>query len=298
MLYCYFSLQAIIQYPTHIGDPDEWHDYTYFTAWRSQLTRLWAQRCRESLHVCHPSGPTNQPPGSLKQKHSSSWQPSRASELSSTTWCYNQLAAIRRGGRHHDITIGVQALRLVKSRDDATVVHLTRTARKVAPVKWGNGRPETIAVHPAPQGSDNRSPKWFSSHHPGQSSTTARTSHTCRPDWGQSQFSLPLRVQNLWDHYPAYHSKHLPCDARQHSRATGACRGALAPGCLSAGITNPQPLEIRRPPPLVPQRPPLQHPRYLSDIPRHLLVPLAFRGRSPKMHPTVLPPAHIMDLDF
>jgi hypothetical protein len=57
----------------------------------------------------------------------------------------------------------------------------------------------------------------------------------------------------LLGHSSAYHSEHLPCDARQHSWATGAYRGALVPGCLTAGITHPQPLATHKPP---------QHPDY------------------------------------
>ena len=43
------------------------------------------------------------------------------------------------------------------------------------------------------------------------------------------------------------------------------------------------------PPTLAHQRSPRQHHRQTSAAPRQLLVPLAVRGRSPKMHPTVLP---------
>ena len=51
-----------------------------------------------------------------------------------------------------------------------------------------------------------------------------------------------------------------------------------------------QPRTVPRTPSLATQRLP-QHPRLLSNTPGHLLVPLAFRGRSPKMLPTVHPPA-------
>ena len=90
---------------------------------------------------------------------------------------------------------------------------------------------------------------------------------------------------------PAYHSEHLPFDARQHGRATRADQGALAPGRFTAGIPNTQSPACQSPPTLALQRSPRQHHRQLSAAPRHLLVPLAVRGRSPKMHPTVLPPA-------
>jgi hypothetical protein len=63
---------------TFIGDHDEWHDCT--SSWQTQPRRLSAQRCIQSLCACRPSGPTDQLSGLLKQRHSSSWQPSRASE--------------------------------------------------------------------------------------------------------------------------------------------------------------------------------------------------------------------------
>ena len=89
---------------------------------------------------------------------------------------------------------------------------------------------------------------------------------------------------------PACYNEHLTFEARQHSRATRAYRGALAPGHLTADITHPQPLAVQRPPPLALQRLPPQQPQP-SDTARQLLVPPTSQGHRLKIHTTVLPPA-------
>jgi hypothetical protein len=104
-----------------------------------------------------------------------------------------QPAARRRGGRRHNFTIGGREIRSAVSRPGAPVFHLTRTARETVPLTGGNGRPETIAVPPAPQEPGTRRPRRFSSHHPGQSTATERATQNRRPDRGLSRFSLISR---------------------------------------------------------------------------------------------------------
>ena len=155
--------------------------------------------------------------------------------------------ASSRGGRHYNFTTRSRALRPAESRAGTPVVRLTRTARDTAPLAWGNGRSETIAVPPASQGTGTRPHGRLSSPHLVQSPTTARTSHALRPDWEQSGCSRPSRGRILRGHSQACHNERLPCDARQHSRACGANRGALAPSCLTRGATNPQALAVQSP---------------------------------------------------
>jgi len=45
-------------------------------------------------------------------------------------------------------------------------------------------------------------------------------------------------ADNLRCYSPAYHSQYLPFDTRQPSRTIRADRGALTPGCFTAGLTN------------------------------------------------------------
>ena len=101
--------------------------------------------------------------------------------------------------------------------------------------------------------------------HLGQPVPTARASHSRWPDCGQSRLSLPPRGQNLPGYPLAYHSEHLPFIARQHGRATRADRGALAPGCFTAGIPYTQPPAFHSPSPLALQRLPRQHHRQLCS---------------------------------
>jgi len=79
------------------------------------------------------------------------------------------------------------------------------------------------------------------------------------------------------------------CEVRQHSRATRVNRGALAPGCLTAGIPSTQPPAFGSAPPLAQMAATTL--QQLSAAPRNLLVPMAVRGCSSKLLPTVLPPA-------
>ena len=87
----------------HWNDPTVSHIYwwpqratrLHFTAWWTQLTRLSAQRCTESLCTCSPSGPSDRPSGSLKLRRSSSWQASHTSEPRSITWCHNSTSSKR-----------------------------------------------------------------------------------------------------------------------------------------------------------------------------------------------------------
>jgi hypothetical protein len=55
---------------------------------------------------------------------------------------------------------------------------------------------------------------------------------------GSLNSALQTRGKILQGYFPAYHSLHLPFDDRRHSRTTRVNRGALAPGCFTAGIPN------------------------------------------------------------
>jgi hypothetical protein len=70
-----------------------------------------------------------------------------------------------------------------------------------------------MAFPPANQGPNTRRPRPFSSHHMGQPTTTEFARHTCRPDRGQSRFSLPPRGKYLLGHSLAYHKEHLPFES-------------------------------------------------------------------------------------
>ena len=66
-----------------------------------------------------------------------------------------------------------------------------------------------------------------------------------------SVFHLADRIYEVT---PLPNTASISLDALQHSSATRAHRGALAPGRPTAGITDPQPLAVQRPPPLALQR--------------------------------------------
>jgi len=63
---------------------------------------------------------------------------------------------------------------------------------------------------------------------------------------------------------PADYSQHFAYGSPQHSQFTGTHRGALAPGRLTAGTTDIQPLAVHIHPPFAVHRPSPQHHR-LSD---------------------------------
>ena len=52
----------------------------------------------------------------------------------------------------------------------------------------------------------------------------------------------------------------LACGSRQHSRFIGTHRGVFAPGRLTTGSTEKQPLAFQSAPPFTVQRPSMQHP--------------------------------------
>jgi len=83
----------------------------------------------------------------------------------------------------------------------AELVHRLSTSREqsmrqlVSHEEMGDRTPSQFLRHPKDLGI--RRPRRFSSHHLSQPTPTARTSHTCRPDRGQSLLSLPPQGQNL-----------------------------------------------------------------------------------------------------
>jgi len=105
---------------------------------------------------------------------------------------------------------------------------------------------------------------------------------------GSLNSALQTRGKILRGYFPAYHSEHLPFDDRRHSRTTRVNRGALAPGCFTAGITNSVARMSQSTNSLTTEFA-AAAPLTTLAAPRNLLEPLAVVGRSPKLHPTVLP---------
>jgi len=119
----------------------------------------------------------------------------------------------------------------------------------------------------------------------------ADSHHMCKPFLPARPRAVltqpPTSRQNLRGYSPAYHSERLPFADLQYGRATRADRGALAIGCFTACIPNPntQSPSCQIPPMLALQRSPRQHHRQQSAASRHLFVPLEVRRRSPKCTP-------------
>ena len=208
----------------------------HFTSWQRKSPRLSALRCTESQCACRPSGQTDQPSSSHKQRPSSIWQRSNANEQISTTFWHN--SASGRVGRYHNFTIRAGALR----PSGAPVVQLTRSVSETAHEEMGDRKPLQFL----------RQFKRLALDVPDDFLRTVCSSrlppHVRAILVGHNKGSLGSASHledRIFEVTPLPNTTSI--GARQHSRATRAHRGPLAPGRLNSGITDPQPLAVRRP---------------------------------------------------